>query len=95
MAWAEALSPIAVLAEAPAGPLLDLNAVAGGEDADKLPALLPGHTVAKGGAIASNAGVRAALAAGIKTICASPRLPVLLAAIEAARELQSNTVNDE
>lgn len=95
IAWAEALSPITVLAEAPAGPLLDLNAVAGGEDEDKLPALLPGHTVAKGGAIASNAGVRAALAAGIKTICASPRLPVLLAAIEAARELQSNTVNDE
>jgi hypothetical protein len=30
--------------------------------------------------------VRAALAAGVKTIVAKPRLPVLLAALEAARE---------
>ena len=93
--WAEARSPITVLATPPAGPLLDLNTVSGGEDEDQLPALLPGHTVVKGGAIASERGVRAALAAGVTTLCASPRLPVLLAALEAQRQLQTNTANDK
>ena len=89
--WAEAASPLRVSLEAPAGEgaVLDLNGVHGGEDIEQLPALLPGHATVRGGAIASDAGVRAALAAGVKHIIASPRLPVLLAACEAARELQS------
>lgn len=93
--WAEAAAPLTVLASAPSGPLLDLNSTPGGEDPDQLPTLLPGHAVVRGGAIASERGVRAALKAGVTTICASPRLPVLLAAIEAARELETNTANDE
>lgn len=93
--WAEAASPIVVRANLPADEGLDLNASTGGEDIEQLPRLLAGHSVARGGAISSNEGVRAALAAGIKTIVASPRLPVLLAAIEAARKLQLNTANDE
>jgi pyruvate,orthophosphate dikinase len=82
--WAEATAPIAVLAEGSAE--IDLGAVDGGEDIERLPALLAGKASARGGAIASDDGVRAALAAGVKTIVAKPRLPVLLAALEAARE---------
>ena len=93
--WAVDAAPLQVLAVAPAGPVLDLNTVAGGADGAQLAGLLAGHTVVRGGAIASAGGVRAALAAGVKIICASPRLPVLLAACEAARELQPQIANDE
>jgi hypothetical protein len=51
---------------------------------EKLPALLAGKTVVRGGAIESDAGVAAALAAGVKTIVARHPLPVLLAAIHGA-----------
>lgn len=85
-AWAAGACPIEVVteAEAPAG-LLDLDAVDGGEDPDRLPELLQGHGAARGGAIESDAGVRAALAAGVKTIVARHPLPVMLAALEATR----------
>ena len=95
--WAEAVAPLRVSADAGTsdGPVLDLNTVDGGEDIERLPALLPGHTTVRGGAIASDAGVRAALAAGVKHLIASPRLPVLLAACEAARETRTPSSNHE
>ena len=93
--WAAAAAPLQVLTVAPPGPVLDLNTVVGGADSTQLAGLLAGHAVVRGGAIASPGGVRAALAAGVKIICASPRLPVLLAACEAARELQPQIANDE
>ena len=88
--WAEAVSPLRVSTAATAGdgPVLDLNTVEGGEDIERLPALLIGHATVRGGAVASDAGVRAALAAGVTHLIASPRLPALLAACEAARALQ-------
>ncbi len=83
--WAEARAPLTVLADG--GPdALDLTSVDGGEDIERLPALIAGHGCVRGGAIASDGGVRAALAAGVRVIVASPRLPVLLAALEATRE---------
>ncbi len=81
--WAEARAPIAVVTDAPEA--FDLDGVEGGEDIERLPALLAGKTTVRGGAIASDEGVKAAIAAGVRTIVASPRLPVLLAALEAAR----------
>lgn len=83
--WAEALAPVEVLCHGGMD-VLDLNAVEGGEDVERLPQLLTGRTAARGGAVASNEGVRAAMAAGVRTIVASPRLPVLLAALEASRD---------
>ena len=50
----------------------------------KVPALLVGKNAVRGGAIESDAGVAAALAAGVKTIVARHPLPVLLAAIHGA-----------
>ncbi|MGE3849921.1 MAG: pyruvate, phosphate dikinase [Gammaproteobacteria bacterium] len=84
-AWAEAASPITVLRDgAPeAAEAFDLGAVEGGEDVEKLPALLAGKSIVRGGAIESDAGVAAALAAGVRTIVARHPLPVLLAAIHA------------
>ena len=81
--WAVAASPITVLKDDdPAAPsAFDLDEVEGGEDAEKLPALLVGKTCVRGGAIESDAGVVAALAAGVTTIIAQHPLPVLLAAI--------------
>lgn len=80
-AWAASASPIAVVREA--ADAFDLGAVDGGEDPDQLPALLAGRRVVRGGAIETDAGVAAALAAGVTTIVARHALPVLLAAIQA------------
>ena len=84
-AWAVAASPIAVLREDDRGAsaAFDLNEVEGGEDPEKLPGLLAGKTCVRGGAIESDAGVAAALAAGVTSIVARHPLPVLLAAIHA------------
>ncbi|HMM76760.1 MAG TPA: pyruvate, phosphate dikinase [Gammaproteobacteria bacterium] len=81
--WAEARAPLAVVAEA--AEAFDLGNVDGGEDVARLPELLAGKTTVRGGAIASDEGVKAAVAAGVRTIVATPRLPVLLAALEATR----------
>ena len=82
--WCEARSPLRVLEAAPPGELpLDLDEVAGAEDPANLPALLPGVRGARGGAIASDAGVQAAVGAGLTFIVARPRLPALLAAVQA------------
>ena len=85
-AWAVAASPVTVLREndPAAGAAFDLSEVDGGEDPERLPALLVGKNAVRGGAIESDAGVAAALAAGVKTIVARHPLPVLLAAIHGA-----------
>ncbi|MEE4146266.1 MAG: pyruvate, phosphate dikinase [Halieaceae bacterium] len=82
--WAAKLSPIRVLRreEAPAS-TLDLDAFEEAVEPDKLAGLLAGARGAKGGAIASDEGVRAALAAGLEYIVAEPSLPPLIAAIHA------------
>jgi len=86
-AWAAAASPLAVVGidDAAAADAYDLDHVEGAEDPTRLPALLAGHAVARGLAVESDAGVAAALAAGVKTIVARHPLPVLLAALQAAR----------
>ena len=70
--------------------VLDLDAVAGAEDPERLPELLAGHRVVRGGVIESDAGVAAAMAAGVSTIIASRRLPVLLAAWHRQRQSTEN-----
>jgi pyruvate,orthophosphate dikinase len=80
-AWARGASPLAVVEEHPDA--FDLNAVEGSEDSARLPGLLAGHSVVRGGAVESDAGVAAALAAGVTTIVARHPLPVLLAALHA------------
>ena len=81
--WAVTASPIKVVREdhPAAASAFDLGEVEGGEDPEKLPALLVDKTCVRGGAIESDAGVAAALAAGVTTIVAKHPLPVLLAAI--------------
>ena len=87
-AWARRRSPLAVLrpGDAAAGPVVDLAALDGGEDPARLPALLGGAKGARGGAIASDEGVRAALQAKLDFIIGEPVLPLLLAAIHAGRQ---------
>ena len=81
--WAVAASPITVVRDndPAAAAAFDLGEVEGGEDPARLPALLIGKTCVRGGAIESDAGVAAALVAGVTTIVARHPLPVLLAAI--------------
>ena len=67
------------------GPAVDLSAVEGGEDPERLPALLAGNRGARGGAIASDEGIRAAVAAGLDFVVGEPVLPLLLSSIRAGR----------
>ncbi len=82
-AWAEAASPIPVRAEADGA--LDLSAIPGGEDPGQLPRLLAGAEGATGGALWTEAGMAAALGAGLEWVAGRPRLPLLLAAARAGR----------
>ena len=85
--WARATAPIAVYRwndSAPDG-AVDLDRLPGGEDPERLPALLAGASGARGGALASDAGVAAAVAAGLDFIVVRHALPALLAACAAAR----------
>lgn len=87
-AMAEAHAPLRVLpAGADAGaPVTDLNALPGGEDPVNLPRLLVGGAkAATGGALCTEAGMAAALAAGVEIVLGSPVLPLLLCAARAAR----------
>ena len=85
--WARAAAPIAVYRTGEGAPdgALDLDRTPGGEDAERLPALLQGAQGASGGALASDAGVAAAVAAGLEFIVVRQSLPALLAACAAAR----------
>lgn len=81
---AERLCPVRVVLpdDAPPG-ALDLSAIEGGSEVDRLPELLKGVTAAGGGALADDKGVAAGVHAGLTTIFGRPRLPILLAAIRA------------
>ena len=86
-AWARVAAPIAVYRwddSAPDG-AIDLDRLPGGEEPARLPALLVGAPGARGGALASDAGVAAAVAAGLDFIVVRQALPALLAACAAAR----------
>ena len=89
--WARAAAPIAVYRAGRGAPegALDLDRMPGGEDAGRLPALLQGARGASGGALASDAGVAAAVAAGIEFIVVRQALPALLAACAAVRAGQT------
>ncbi len=89
--WAAARAKLRVISPAEAKGLavadLDGNdAAADPEQIDAVVAGLKGARGAKGGAIASDEGVRAAIAAGLDFIVAQPVLPPLLAAARAALE---------
>ena len=86
-AWARAAAPIAVYRAGDAAPegAVYLDRLPGGEDPERLPALLAGAPGAKGGALASDAGVAAAVAAGLDFIVVRHALPALLAACASAR----------
>jgi pyruvate,orthophosphate dikinase len=83
LAWAGSHSPLNVYrrSEAP-DDALDLEGNDDAADPANLPALIRGARGARGGAIASEEGVRAALDAGLEYIVAEPTLPALLAAIQ-------------
>lgn len=85
--WARQHSPLTVYRpeEAPEG-VLDLDGQDEAADPDTLPELIKGAAGARGGAIASDQGIAAALAAGLKYIVANPALPPLLAAIHAQKQ---------
>jgi pyruvate, orthophosphate dikinase len=86
--WAKARSRLIVHrpSEAPSGNLIDLNTVEGGEDPKRLPGLIRGHRGARGGAIASDEGIRAALQEKLEFVVGEPVLPLLIAAIRSQTE---------
>ena len=92
-AWARAAAPLAVyrLNDTMPGDALDLDRLPGGESHERLPALLEGKSGAKGGALASDAGVEAAVAAGLDFIVVPQALPALLAACAASRAARAET----
>ena len=86
-AWARAAAPIAVYRWGDSVPdgAVDLDRLPGGEDPARLPALLAGAPGARGGALASDAGVASAVAADLDFIAVRHALPALLTACAAAR----------
>ena len=86
--WARAAAPLAVYrdSERPAAAALDLDGLPGGESPENLPQLLAGAKGAAGGALASDAGVAAAVACGLAFIVVPQALPALLAACAARRK---------
>lgn len=81
-AWAEACAPIEVLDERTAtGDVRDLDRLKGGEDPARLAMLAAGATALRGSVLNSEAGVAAAVAAGVRRIHVRQRLPALLAAV--------------
>ena len=86
--WLEARAPLKVeyFSEAQHNDVYDLNTVDGAEEPDHLPALLEGKRIVRGKVVESDAGVAAALDAGVEMIVAAHRLPVMLAAWHHARQ---------
>ena len=82
-AWASRLCPLRVIAKADGVPpdTLDLNTLEGGEDPERLGALIGEAKSVTGGALESDAGLDAALTAGVQQIVAGHVLPVLLYAL--------------
>jgi pyruvate,orthophosphate dikinase len=81
--WAKARSRLIVYrpSEAPSENLIDLSAAEGGEDPKRLSGLIRGYRGARGGAIASDEGIRAALQEKLEFVIGEPVLPLLIAAI--------------
>jgi pyruvate,orthophosphate dikinase len=81
--WAKARSPLIIHrpSEAPSEDLIDLNTVEGGEDLNRLSGLIRGYRGARGGGIASDEGIRAALQEKLEFVVGEPILPLLIAAI--------------
>lgn len=89
--WAADMSPLRViLPSAPeAAAALDLTNNDDAADPEKIAAVIAAHKGARGvrgGAVASDEGVRAAIHVGLDYIVADPVLPPLLAAVHAAAE---------
>ena len=84
--WVSERSPLRVLRphEAPAGQILDLDALEAETGPDQLAGLLQGVEAARGRVIASDEGIAAALAAKLRFIVAEPTLPPLLTAVQMA-----------
>jgi pyruvate,orthophosphate dikinase len=84
-AWASARAPLEVLDEAApvTGVVHDLDRARGGEDPAQLAILAGSAEILRGAVLNSDEGVRAAVAAGVKTIVVKQRLPALLAALTA------------
>jgi pyruvate,orthophosphate dikinase len=84
-AMAEAQAPLQVLRAGGDArtTIVDLNVIPGGEDPENLPRLLAGASVATGGALTTDAGMAAAIVAGVKTVIGNPTLPLLLSAARA------------
>jgi len=87
-AWAVDASPLTVFrsGEQPAGDILDLDHAPGGELVENLPELFKNTKAASGRALLSDAGVAAAVQAGLEFIVLPQTVPALLAACAAARE---------
>jgi pyruvate,orthophosphate dikinase len=92
--WAEAASPLRVYPHgaAPVADILDLSALPGGEDPANLPRLLAGVKAVSGGALHTEEGIAAAIAAGVEIVVGSPTLPLLLAAARAGQETDRETL---
>ena len=98
--WAAARSPLRVLP--PSAPeardAVDLSENVAAADPTTIGEalkLIKGARGARGGAIASDEGVRAALAAGLEFIVADPVLPPLLAALRSQAETAAPSVLTE
>lgn len=84
--WAREHSPLAVYRYAEAPPdTLNLDGIDEAADPANLPPLIAGARGVRGGAIACEEGVRAALDAGVEYIVGEPTLPILLAALQATK----------
>jgi pyruvate,orthophosphate dikinase len=87
--WAAARSSVVVARTPPPGrPIVDLDEFDGAVDLGKLQVFLReigAGAVVCGGVLVSEAAVALCVAAGVETLVAAPRLPVLLAALRAAR----------
>lgn len=98
--WAAARAGLRVLtpAEAAGTACADLDEIVAAADPAQIASVLaglPGVRGARGGAIASDEGVRAAIAARLEFIVAQPVLPPLLAAARAALESGSDALAKE
>lgn len=82
--WARAIAPITVFgmdADLPSD-TLDLNTLDGGEDPEQIIRLIGDAKSVRGRALESDAGVEAALSAGVECIVSEHILPTLLCAIQ-------------
>jgi len=81
--WARELAPITVLPSDGEIPddVLDLNTLEGGEDPERVPALLGAARRVRGRVLETDGGLEAALAAGVECVVTEHVLPALLYAI--------------